>query len=206
MDCPDDSPPVGSVVELIRVGEREPFGNAQVAEVSLPNLVLSGCRAAIETRSIVIRWWDDLDDAWEARASVGAFDAARARLETVIDEDWHAAILRRAVRVDARRQPLDLLTIGGDGRIVRRTRVLCLDMSTLGCRVTGTGPMFAAGDTVQVTGFAASSAAVDARLVRCDNSRFGGWLAGLEFLPHTPDDRALLVAWRDQATGARSDY
>jgi hypothetical protein len=201
-----DSPPVGSVVELMHVGEREPFGNAQVAEVSLPHLVLSGCRATIDTRSIVIRWWDDLDDAWEARASVGPFDVARARLETVIEEDWRSAILRRAVRVDAGRHPVDLLTIGGDGRVVRTTRVLCLDLSTLGCRVTGTGAMLVPGDDVQVTGFGGSSARIDARIVRCDSSRFGGWFAGLEFLPHTAEDRSALVHWRDVATNSQRDY
>jgi hypothetical protein len=43
------------------------------------------------------------------------------------------------------------------------------------------------------------TACVDARVVRVSAAAFGGWHAGLEFLPPTAVDRATLVAWRDSS-------
>jgi hypothetical protein len=200
------SPPIGSAVELMRIGEREPMAQADVCDVSGLSLVLCQCRVAIEEDLLTLRWWDDSDVAWEARAAVERWDATSGRLTLVMGESWRPAVLRRAARVESGRVPVELLTLGGDGRVIRRLRVLCLDLSAMGCRVAGTGPELAGGDLVQVAGgTSALTVRVDARVVRCTSVAFGGWHAGLEFLPHTDDDRASLAAWRDSAADARNE-
>jgi hypothetical protein len=194
------SPPIGSAVELMRIGERQPIAQADVWGANGLSLVLCECRVAIEDDLLTLRWWDDSDVAWEARASVEQWDASNGRLTLILVERWEPAVLRRAARVDSGRVPVELLTLGGDGRVIRRQRVLCLDLSAMGCRVAGTGPELVRGDLVQVAGgTSALTVCVDARVVRCAPVAFGGWQAGLEFLPHTADDRASLVAWRDSA-------
>jgi hypothetical protein len=194
------TPPIGSAVELMRIGERQPIAQADVCGVNGLSLVLCQCRVAIDTDLLTLRWWDDSDVAWEARASVERWDATSGRLTLVMGESWRPAVLRRAARVESDRVPVELLTLGGDGRVIRRLRVLCLDLSAMGCRVAGTGPELARGDLVQVAGgTSALTVCVDARVVRCASVAFGGWHAGLEFLPHTDDDRASLLAWRDSA-------
>jgi hypothetical protein len=194
------SPPVGSAVELMRIGERNPIAKADVCGVDGLSLVLGGCRVAIEAELLTLRWWDDSDVAWEARASVEQLDPTGCRLTLAIVGGWQPAVLRRAARIDSGRLPVELLTLGGDGRVIRRVQVLCLDLSTIGCRVAGTGPEVARGDLVQVAGgTSALRVCVDARVVRCASVAFGGWHAGLEFLPHTTADRDSLVAWRDSA-------
>jgi hypothetical protein len=194
------TPPIGSAIELMRTGERQPIAQADVCSVNGLSLVLCQCRVAIEEGLLTLRWWDDSDVAWEARAAVERWDATSGRLTLVMGESWRPAVLRRAARVESDRVPVELLTLGGDGRVIRRLRVLCLDLSAMGCRVAGTGPELASGDLVQVAGgTSALTVCVDARVVRCASVAFGGWHAGLEFLPHTDDDRASLVAWRDSA-------
>jgi hypothetical protein len=194
------TPPIGSAIELMRIGERQPIAQADVCGVDGLSLVLCQCRVAIEEDLLTLRWWDDSDVAWEARAAVERWDATSGRLTLVMGESWRPAVLRRAARVESGRVPVELLTLGGDGRVIRRLRVLCLDLSAMGCRVAGTGPELASGDLVQVAGgTSALTVCVDARVVRCASVAFGGWHAGLEFLPHTDDDRASLVAWRDSA-------
>jgi hypothetical protein len=200
------SPPVGSAIELMRVGERTPIAKADVCGVDGLSLVLGGCRLAIEAGLLTLRWWDESDVAWEARASVERFDSARGRLTLVMVEGWRPAVLRRAARVESGRVPVELLTLGGDGRVIRRVQVLCLDLSTMGCRVAGTGLELARGDLVQVAGgTSALRVCVDARVVRSASVAFGGWHAGLEFLPHTAADRASLLEWRDSVADAGSE-
>jgi hypothetical protein len=81
--------------------------------------------------------------------------------------------------------------------------VTCLDLSTTGCRVAGTGEPPSDGDILQVTASGSELAVcVDARIVHVVSKAFGGWQAGVEFLPHTAADRSALVAWRDSATHA----
>ena len=46
---------------------------------------------------------------------------------------------------------------------------------------------------------------VDARVVRCAPVAFGGWQAGLEFLPRTAAERDALIAWRDSVAAASGD-
>jgi hypothetical protein len=200
------SPPIGSAVELMRIGERQPIAQADVCGVNGLSLVLCECRVAIEEDVLTLRWWDDSDVAWEARASVERWDATSGRLRLVMGESWRPAVLRRTARVESGRVHIELLTLGGDGRVIRRVPVLCLDLSAMGCRVAGTGPELARGDLVQVAGgTSALTVRVDARVVRCASVAFGGWHAGLEFLPHTAADRALLVAWRDSAADPGSE-
>ena len=190
----------------MRIGERMPLATADVCGVNGVGLVLGGCRVKIEAELLTLRWWDDGDAAWEARASVEQFDSTSGRLTLTVIEGWRPAVLRRAARVESDRVPVELLTLGGDGRVIRRVQVLCLDLSTIGCRVAGTGPEPARGDLVQVAGgTSALTVCVDARVVRCESVAFGGWHAGLEFLPHTAADRASLVAWRDSAADTGSE-
>lgn len=182
------------------IGERTPLGTADVCGVHGLGLALGGCRVMVEAELLTIRWWDDGDAAWEARVSVDQFDSTSGSLTVTMLEDWRPAVLRRAARIESDRMPVELLTLGGDGRVIRRQRVLCLDLSAMGCRVAGTGATLASGDLVQVAGgTSALSVCVDARIVRCEPVAFGGWHAGLEFLPHTPAERASLVTWRDSA-------
>jgi hypothetical protein len=200
------SPPVGSAVELMRIGERTPMATADVSDASGLRLVLGGCRIAIEAELLTLRWWDDSDAAWEARASVEESDSTSGRLTVAIVDGWRPAVLREAARVQSGRMPIELLTLGGDGRVIRRVWVLCLDLSPLGCRVAGTGSELARGDLVQVAaGTSALAICVDARVVRCVPVAFGGWNAGLEFLPRTAADRASLVAWRDSVADAAGE-
>jgi PilZ domain len=199
------SPPIGTEVELMRVGERTPIAMADVSGVNGRDLVLDGCRVVIDAELLTVRWWDDADAAWEARGSVEQSDPTSGRLTTTMVEDWQPAILRRAARVESGRVSVELLTLGGDGRVIRRLQVLCLDVSTLGCRVTGTGTRPNPGDLLQVESQSSTlTFCVDARVVRCAPVAFGGWQAGLEFLPHSASDRAALVAWRDSVADARS--
>jgi hypothetical protein len=200
------SPPVGSAVELMRIGERTPIATAHVCGANGRRLVLGGCPAVIDAELLTLRWWDDSDDAWEARAAVEQSDSAGGRRTLTIVEEWRPAVLRRAARVESGRMPVELLTLGGDGRVIRRLQVLCLDVSAMGCRVAGTGPNLAPGDLVQVAEeTSVPTICVDARVVRCASVAFGGWHAGLEFLPHTAADRASLVAWRDSVADAGRD-
>jgi PilZ domain len=190
------SPTVGSAIELMRFGERTPVASAEVSGVSGLRLVLGGCRVAIGGE-LTLRWWDDNDVAWEARASVEESESTSG-LTVAIVEGWRPAVLREAARVASGRLPVELLTLGGDGRVIRRVRVICLDLSPLGCRVAGTGPEVTGDDVIQVAAETSARAiCVDARVVRCTPVAFGGWHAGLEFLPRTDADRASLAAWRD---------
>ena len=182
----------------MRAGERTPIATANVSEADGPRLVLDGCRIPVDAEQLTLRWWDDNDVAWEARASVEAFEETSGRLTVAIVGGWGPAVLRQAARVDTGRTPVELLTLGGDGRVIRSVRALCLDLSPLGCRVAGTGPELTAGDDLQVAAAtAAADICVDARVVRCAPVAFGGWQAGLEFLPRTAAERDALIAWRD---------
>ena len=195
------SPTAGSLIEIMRVGERQQIGTAMVRAIGEPLLVLDGRRFPDGVDDLTLRWWDDDDNAWEARASVERRDPAGDEVAVRVLEAWRASILRRAARVEIDRAPVDLVTIGGDGREVRRQRVNCLDLSTTGCRVGGSGAQPARGDLFLVTAETVSlTVRVDAHVVHVVPAAFGGWQGGLEFLPHTPDERAMLVAWRDSAT------
>ena len=195
------SPTAGSLIEIMRVGERQQIGTAMVRAIGEPLLVLDGRRFPGGVDDLTLRWWDDDDNAWEARASVERRDLAGDEVSVRILEGWRASILRRAARIEIDRAPVDLITIGGDGREVRRQRVNCLDLSTTGCRVGGSGAQPARGDLFLVTAETdALTVRIDAHVVHVVPAAFGGWLGGLEFLPHTPDERAMLVAWRDSAT------
>ena len=72
-------------------------------------LVLDGCRIALDAEQLTLRWWDDDDVAWEARASVEAFEAASGRLTVAVVGGWGPAVLRQAARVDSGRTPVELL-------------------------------------------------------------------------------------------------
>jgi hypothetical protein len=195
--------PIGGQVELLRPDDRQPFATATVGGVDGALIVLEGGRLSGLAGRLTIRWWDEDDEAWEASARVESSDPSGARLAVV--SDWRLAVLRRAARVEIERSPIDLVTIGGDGREVRRLRVTCLDLSTTGCRVAGTGEPPSDGDIVQVAASGSGSpVSVDARIVHVVPKAFGGWQAGVEFLPHTAADRSALVAWRDSATHAAS--
>jgi hypothetical protein len=197
------TPPVGSAAELMRAGERTPIATAIVSDASGPRLVLDGCRVAPDAEQLTLRWWDDDDVAWEARASVEAFEATSGRLTVSVVGGWDPAVLRQAARVDSGRTPVELLTLGGDGRVIRSVRALCLDLSPLGCRVAGTGAELTRGDDLQVAVVtSAFEICVDARVVRCAPVAFGGWQAGLGFLPRTAAERDLLIAWRDSLAAA----
>jgi PilZ domain len=186
----------------MRAGERQPFGSVSVCGLDEPCLVVDGDPVPIDTDLLTLRWWDDGDTPWEVRASVDPPGSTDGRTTLRIIDDWRPAILRRAARVALDRVPVDLVTIGGDGREVRRVRVICLDLSTTGCRVAGAGPSPSDGDVFQLVATASvTSIRVDARVVHVAAVAFGGWHAGVEFLPHTPDERAMLVAWRDSVTG-----
>jgi hypothetical protein len=78
--------------------------------------------------------------------------------------------------------------------------VLCLDLSATGCRVAGTGSAPVERDVLQVAADTSEvRVLVDARVVWASNASFGGWHAGIEFLPHDAGERARLIAWRDSA-------
>ena len=187
----------------MRAGERTPIATATVHEVSGHTLVLDGCRIGLDAEQLTLRWWDDNDVAWEARVSVEAVEATSGRLTVAVVGGWGPAVLRQAARVDSGRTPVDLLTLGGDGRVIRRIRAICLDLSPLGCRIAGTGPELTAGDDLQVAvATPALDICVDARVVRCAPVAFGGWQAGLEFLPRTAGERDSLLAWRDSLANA----
>jgi hypothetical protein len=196
------SPTAGSLIEIMRVGERQQIGTAMVRAVGEPLLVLDGRRFPSGVDDLTLRWWDDDDNAWEVRASVERWDQAGEEVTLRILEGWQPSVLRRAARLEIDRAPVDLITIGGDGREVRRQRVICLDLSTTGCRVGGSGAQPARGDVFLVAAETTMVAVrIDAHVVHIVPVAFGGWQAGLEFLPHTPDERAMLVAWRDSARG-----
>jgi hypothetical protein len=193
--------PIGGPVELLRLGERQPFATATVRGVDGPSVILDGGRLSGLADRLTLRRWDEHDEAWEVSACVESSDASSVRLAVV--GEWRLAVLRRAARVDIERAPVELVTLGGDGRVVRRVRVTCLDLSTTGCRVAGTGDRPSDGDIVQVAASgSALTVCVDARIVHVVPKAFGGWQAGVEFLPHTAADRSALVAWRDSATHA----
>lgn len=187
----------------MRAGERTPIATANVSEAGGSRLVLDGCRIPPDAEQLTLRWWDDNDVAWEARVSVEGVDATSGRLTVAVVGGWGPAVLRQAARVDTGRTPVELLTVGGDGRVIRRVRALCLDLSPLGCRIAGTGPELTAGDDLQVAvRTPALDICVDARVVRCSAVAFGGWQAGLEFLPRTAAERNALIAWRDSVVDA----
>jgi hypothetical protein len=197
------SPTAGSLIEIMRVGERQQIGTAMARAISEPFLVLDGRRFPSGVDDLTLRWWDDDDNAWEAGASVERRDPAGDEVTLRILTSWQPSILRRAARVEIDRAPVDLITIGGDGREVRRQRVNCLDLSTTGCRVGGSGAPPVTGDLFVVVAESSTLAVrIDARVIHIVPAAFGGWQAGLEFLPHTPDERAMLVEWRDSATGS----
>jgi hypothetical protein len=195
------SPAVGSVVELMRAGGRQAFAEASVCARSDTLLVVSTGPVAHDQERLTLRWWDENDEAWDVTVAVAQFDAASSELTLQLLAAWRPAVLRRAARVTLGREPAELLTLGGDGRVVRRVNVLCLDLSTTGCRVTGTGPPPTGGDALRV---AASTpdvrVLVDARIVHIARVAFGGWQAGIEFLPHDSAERAGLIEWRDSAS------
>jgi PilZ domain len=198
-----ESPQVGSLIELMRVGERQQLGTAMVRAVDGPLLVLGSNRLPDLAGSLTLRWWDDNDEAWEVVASLERSDPSGGELTLRIVDAWQPAVLRRAARVEIDRAPVDLITIGGDGREVRRVRVTCLDLSTTGCRVTGSGPQPARGDVYHLAAETPTFAVrIDAQVVHVAPGSFGGWHAGIEFLPHSADERAMLVAWRDSASSA----
>jgi hypothetical protein len=197
------SPTVGSEVELMRSGARTPIATADVSAANGSSLVLSGCHVASEPEGFTLRWWDEGDVAWEASASVEELDPTSGVATVTIVGGWEPAVLRQAARIQSGRIPVDLLTLGGDGRVVRRVRAICLDVSSLGCRVAGTGPELMQGDDLQVAvGTGGLEICVDARVVRCAAVAFGGWQAGLEFLPRTDAERATLIAFRDSVADA----
>jgi hypothetical protein len=196
-----ETPPLGAVIELMRPRERQPFARAIIGSANGPLLVLDGCRVPIQAENLTLRWWDENDAAWEVVASVERLDASTGQLTAKVVEPWRPAVLRRAARVPVDRAPVDLITHGGDGRVVRRTRVVCLDLSTSGCGVAGSGPPPSDGDVVRVSADTPTLAVcVDARIIHVATVAFGGWQAGLEFRPHTTDEVANLVAWRDLST------
>ncbi len=184
----------------MRVGQRQQIGTAMVRAVDEALLVLDGRRFPPGVDDLTLRWWDDDDNAWEVAASVERRDPPDGDVTIRILNDWRPAVLRRAARLEIDRAPVDLITIGGDGREVRRQRVNCLDLSTTGCRVAGSGAQPARGDVFLLaadTPFL--TIRIDAHIVHVVPVAFGGWQAGLEFLPHTPVERAMLVTWRDTA-------
>lgn len=192
-------PPADGVVELIRIGEREPFATAHIDEIDGPWVALRGCRAAISGQRVEVRWWDESDTAWIGRGFVDRSDPASETLSVALETPWRMVLLRRAARIGASHEVVELLTFGGDGRVIRRTRALCLDLSPLGCRISGAGQPPLAEEVVHLANPRARAAVIDARVVRCDATAFGGWDAGLEFLPRTAADREALMAWRDLA-------
>jgi PilZ domain len=195
-----ESPEVGSLIELMRAGERQQLGTAMVRAVDGPLLVLGSNRLPDLAGSLTLRWWDDDDEAWEVTASLERSDPSGGELTLRIVDAWKPAVLRRAARVEIDRAPVDLITIGGDGREVRRVTVSCLDLSTTGCRVAGAGSQPSRGDVFVVTAATRDVVVrIDAQVVHVAPISFGGWQVGLEFLPHTANERALLVAWRDSA-------
>ena len=197
-----EGPPIGDVIELMRAGERQPAGTARVAAANGSLLRLEGCPAELASGSLMLRWWDDTDVAWELGASIERWDPDTGELTMEVVGPWRRAVLRRAARLSLDRAPVDLVIHGGDGREVRRIRVVCLDLSTTGCRVAGSGNMPADGDVVRVDASTSAVAVrVDARVVHVVSAAFGSWHAGLEFLPHTDAQRADLVVWRDSSTG-----
>ena len=196
-----ETPPIGALIELMRPDERQPIARVIVGSVDGTLLVLDGCRVPIEAENLTLRWWDENDAAWEVVASVEPRGAPRGQLTAHLAGHWHPAVLRRAARVPVDRAPVELITHGGDGRVVRRTRVVCVDLSTTGCGVAGSGPRPSDGDVVLVSTHTPTVAVcVDARIVHVAAVAFGGWQAGLEFLPRTTDEVANLVAWRDLST------
>ena len=201
MSAPEaESPPPGSLIELMRAGERQQVGTAMVRAVEEALLVLDGRRFPAGIRDLTLRWWDDDDNAWEVAAAVERWDPPDGDVTVRVLDAWRPAILRRAARLEIDRAPIDLITIGGDGREVRRQRVNCLDLSTTGCRVAGSGAQPARGDVFLLAAETVMLAVrIDAHVVHTMPGAFGGWQAGLEFLPHTPDERAMLVAWRDSS-------
>jgi hypothetical protein len=163
-------------------------------------LILDGCRFPLDDEHLTLRWWDDSDVAWEVVSAVERRDPPNGQLTVDIVDSWRPAVMRRAARVSIQRAPVELVTHGGDGRVVRRIQVSCHDVSATGCGVAGLGPKPSEGDIVQVGVTTPTlTARVDARVVRVSTAAFGGWHAGLEFLPHTASDHASLIAWRDSS-------
>lgn len=193
--------PAGSEIELLRPGERQPFAETTVLEASESHLTLGESPFDPALNALTLRWWDENGEAWEIDASVERASGLVGNVALRLLESWRPAVLRRAGRILLGRAPADLVTIGGDGREVRRVHVLCLDLSTTGCRVAGTGQPPARGDPLRVAAETNEvRVAVDARLVWTERAAFGGWHAGIQFLPHDAAERACLVAWRDSAS------
>jgi hypothetical protein len=172
--------PLGDLVELLRLGERQPFATATVRGVDGPSVVLDGVRLSDLADRITLRWWDEDDAAWEVSARVESSDPSSPRLVLTVVGDWRLAVLRRAARLDIEPSPIELVTLGGDGRVIRRVRVTCLDLSTTGCRVAGTGRPPGDGDVLQVSATVSGrTLCVDARIVHVVSKAFGGWQAGV---------------------------
>ena len=193
------SPPIGSMLELLRAGERHPIAAATITRGGELQLVLAVDRVPADVDGCSLRWWDDDDAAWEVSASIGSWDPATSELTVELIDGWRPAVLRRAARITIDRAPIELVESDGEGRVARRTRAICLDLSTTGCRVAGAGSIPEVGALVSVV---AAPVRVDARVVQVVTAAFGGWHAGLEFLPRSSEERADLVAWRDRATRA----
>jgi hypothetical protein len=195
------SPPAGSVVELMCTGRRTPIALSRVYCTDGPTLVVDWAAVADNAERFTLRWWDANDEAWETSATVAHVEASSTQLRLKPAEPWRRAVLRRAERVDTDRVPIRFIMLGTDGHVVRRLHVSCLDLSALGCRVAGVGTPPCGADPIQVEADGAGIVAcVDARVVHAAPHAFGGWLAGVEFLPQDAADRAALIAWRDSIT------
>jgi hypothetical protein len=191
------SPPAGSVIELMRTGQRTPIATASVSRTAGATLVVDA-PPAFDVEGLTLRWWDANDEAWETFATVGHVESSPTELLLDAAEPWRRAVLRRAERVETDRVPIELIMLGTDGHVTRRLRVSCLDLSALGCRIAGAGRPPSGADPLQVEADRPGIVAcIDARVVHATPHAFGGWLAGIEFLPQDTADRAALIAWRD---------
>jgi hypothetical protein len=191
---PQDPLVPGSRIELIRPGSREPFATAELVTERDGHLRLEDCRPTVADGAITLRYWDERDDAWVADAAV---TSSAGHVTATLLGRWTPAVLRRSARILAGRTIVDLLTLGGDGAVIRRVRGYCLDISSTGCRIAGTGGPPEVGDLILITSSALPQA-LDARIVRSIVAAFGSWEAGVAFLPHDASDIAAIVSWRDE--------
>jgi hypothetical protein len=195
------SPPAGTVIELMRTGQRAPIARSTVSRAERATLVLDS-PPLFDSERLTLRWWDANDEAWETVAIVSHVEAPPTTLTLEATEPWRRAALRRAERVDTDRVPIRFVVLGTDGHVLRRLRVNCLDLSALGCRIAGAGTPPSGADPIQLEADRIGIVAcVDARVVHTAPHPFGGWLAGIEFLPQDAADRAALIAWRDTIIG-----
>jgi hypothetical protein len=191
---PHNPPREGSEIELIRPGGREAFATTLVVEALGDRLRLEAPGIRPDDGPLTLRFWDDEYDAWDAETSVSS---SSDHLVATLLGGWQPAVLRRSARTPTRRVDVDLLTLGGDGAVIRRVRTYCVDVSSNGCRVAGTGSPPHAGDVIQISS-AGLSGRLDARIVRCGVAAFGSWEAGIEFLSHDTSESAAILRWRDE--------